>query len=55
MDGNLLPNDGRLRDMVSFQTLMSVVTINAALIFYALVLVNRAEIDLRSNTSAPKP
>ena len=46
VDGYLLPNDGRLRDIVSSHTLMSVVTINAALIFYALVLVNRAEIDL---------
>jgi len=41
VDGYLLPNDGRLRDIVSSHTLMSVVTINAALIFYALVLVNR--------------
>ena len=46
VDGILLPLDGRLRDLVSSHTLMSVVTINAALIFYALVLVNRAEIDL---------
>jgi len=46
VDGYLLPNDGRLRDIVSSHTLMSVVTINAALIFYALVLVNRAEVDL---------
>jgi hypothetical protein len=46
VDGVLLPTDGRLRDMISSQTLMSVVTINAALIFYALVLVARAEVDL---------
>jgi adenylate cyclase len=46
VDGVLLPTDGRLRDLISSQTLMSVVTINAALIFYALVLVNRAEVDL---------
>ena len=46
VDGILLPTDGKLRDIVSSHTLMSVVTINAALIFYALVLVNRAEIDL---------
>ena len=31
---------------MSSQTLLSVVTINAALIFYALALVNRAELDL---------
>jgi adenylate cyclase len=46
VDGVLLPTDGRLRDLISSQTLMSVVTINAALIFYALVLVDRAEVDL---------
>jgi adenylate cyclase len=46
VDGYLLPLDGKLRDIVSSHTLMSVVTINAALIFYALVLVNRAEVDL---------
>jgi adenylate cyclase len=46
VDGFLLPADGRLRDIVSSHTLMSVVTINAALIFYALALVNRAEVDL---------
>ena len=46
VDGILLPTDGRLRDLVSSQTLMSVVTINAALIFYALALVARAEADL---------
>jgi|SoiMethySBSTD1v2_1073268.scaffolds.fasta_scaffold184816_3 adenylate cyclase len=46
VDGYLLPADGKLRDIVSSHTLMSVVTINAALIFYALVLVNRAEVDL---------
>jgi adenylate cyclase len=46
VDGILLPEDGRLRDMISSQTLLSVVTINAALIFYALVLVNRAEVEL---------
>jgi len=46
VDGFLLPTDGRLRDIVSSHTLMSVVTINAALIFYALALVNRAETNL---------
>jgi adenylate cyclase len=46
VDGFLLPADGRLRDMISSQTLLSVITINAALIFYALVLVRRAEVGL---------
>jgi adenylate cyclase len=46
VDGILLPTDGYLRDMVSSQTLISVMVINAALTFYALALVNRAEMDL---------
>jgi adenylate cyclase len=46
VDGLLLPTDGRLRDMVSSHTMMSVAAINAALIFYALTLVQRAEVEL---------
>lgn len=46
VDGLLLPTDGRLRDMISSHTLLSVVIINAALIFYALTLVQRAEVEL---------
>jgi len=46
VDGILLPTDGRLRDMVSSQTLISVMVINAALTFYALALVDRAEANL---------
>jgi adenylate cyclase len=46
VDGILLPTDGRLRDMVSSHTMMTVATIYAAIIFYALTLVHRAEVDL---------
>lgn len=46
VDGLLLPTDGRLRDMISSHTMLSVVIINAALIFYALTLVHRAEVEL---------
>jgi len=46
VDGFLLPTDGRLRDMVSTHTMLSVVAINAAIIFYALTLVQRAEAEL---------
>ena len=44
--GLLLPGDMRLRELVSSQTLISVAAINAALIFYALSLVQRAEDEL---------
>jgi adenylate cyclase len=46
IDGLLMPDDGRLRDLISSHTIMSVMAINAALIFYALTLVRRAEIEL---------
>jgi adenylate cyclase len=46
VDGLLLPTDGRLRDMISSQTMLSVLFINAAMIFYALTLVHSAEVQL---------
>jgi adenylate cyclase len=46
VDGLLLPTDGRLRDIVSSHTMMSVVLIYAAIIFYALTLLQRAEAEL---------
>jgi adenylate cyclase len=46
VDGLLLPTDGHLRDLVSSQAMMSVTAINAAIIFYALALVRRAEVEL---------
>jgi adenylate cyclase len=46
VDGLLLPTDGRLRDIVSSHTMMSVVAINAMIIFYALTLLQRAEAEL---------
>jgi adenylate cyclase len=46
IDGLLLPTDGRLRGLISSHTIMSVMAINAALIFYALTLVRRAETEL---------
>jgi hypothetical protein len=46
VDGLLSPADGRLRDLVSSQAMMSVTAINAAIIFYALALVRRAEVEL---------
>jgi adenylate cyclase len=46
VDGVLLPTDGRLRDLISSHTLTTVCIINAALIFYALTLVQHAELEL---------
>jgi adenylate cyclase len=46
VDGLLLPTDGHLRDIVSSHTMMTVAVINAAIIFYALTLVQRAEVEL---------
>src|SRR5712671_1629719 len=46
VDGVLLPTDGRLRDLISSHTMLSVQIINAAIIFYALTLLHRAETDL---------
>ena len=46
VDGMLLPTDGRLRDLISSHTMTTVCIINAALIFYALALVQHAEVEL---------
>ena len=46
VDGLLLPADTRLRDMISSQTMLSVLLINAVIIFYALTLVHVAETSL---------
>jgi adenylate cyclase len=46
VDGLLLPTDGRLRDTISSQTMLSVLFIYAAIIFYALTLVHSAEVQL---------
>jgi adenylate cyclase len=47
VEGLLLPDDGRLRELISSQTMLSVLLINAALIFYALTLVHSAEVGLQ--------
>ena len=46
VDGYLLPTDGRLRDVISSQTMLSVLVIYAAITFYALTLVHSAEVQL---------
>ena len=46
VDGMLLPADDRCATSISSQTMMSVLHINAVMIFYALTLVHRAEVQL---------
>jgi adenylate cyclase len=46
VDGLLLPTDGRLRDLISSHTMLSVQIINAGIIFYALTLLHRAEVEI---------
>jgi adenylate cyclase len=41
-----LPDDSGLRDMISSHTMLSVLAINAAISFYALTLLHRAEVEL---------
>jgi adenylate cyclase len=54
VDGLLLPTDGRLRDTISSQTMLSVLVIYAAITFYALTLVHSAEVQLEQAHERPK-
>jgi adenylate cyclase len=46
VDGFVLPQDGRLRDMLSTHAMINTITMNAAIIFYVLNALHRAEADL---------
>jgi len=46
VDGFVLPEDGRLRDMLSTHAMINTITMNAAMIFYVLSALHRAEADL---------
>lgn len=46
IDGFVLPQDGRLRDLLSTDAYLSTIVINAALIFYALTALRNAETAL---------
>jgi adenylate cyclase len=46
VDGFVMPTDGRLRDLLSSHAMINTITINAALIFYALASLRRAETEL---------
>jgi adenylate cyclase len=47
-DGMVLPEGGRLRDLLSNHALINTAVINAALIFYALSALKRAETELET-------
>ena len=46
VDGFVLPQDGRLRDLLSSHAMINAITMNAAMIFYVLSALHRAEADL---------
>jgi len=46
--GLVLPEDTRLRELLSSHAMINTVTINAAVIFYALMALRRAEIELEN-------
>ena len=46
VDGFILPEDGRLRDLLSTHAMVNTITINAAMIYYALWALRRAELEL---------
>jgi adenylate cyclase len=46
VDGFVLPQDGMLRDMLSSHAMINTIVINAAIIFYALTALRKAELDL---------
>lgn len=47
VDGFVLPQDGMLRDMLSSHAMLNTIIINAAIMFYALTLLRRAELELK--------
>jgi len=55
VDGLLLPTDGRLRDLVSSQTLLSVLLINAAIIFYVNPTLGIITITMSASSDASRP
>lgn len=46
VDGFVIPYDGTLRDMLSSHAMINTIIINAAMIFYALTALRRAELEL---------
>jgi adenylate cyclase len=47
VDGFVLPEDGRLRDLLSTHAMINTISINAGMIFFALWALDRAEVTLQ--------
>jgi adenylate cyclase len=47
-EGLIMPQDTRLRDILTGDAMINVITINAVIIFYALAALRRAEIELEN-------
>jgi adenylate cyclase len=47
VDGLVLPGDDKLRDLLSTQVLINMITLNAAMLFYALTALHHAELQLK--------
>jgi adenylate cyclase len=47
-NGFILPDDGKLRDLLSSHAMINTITSNAAMIFYALTALQRAELELQN-------
>ena len=47
-DGFILPDDGKLRDLLSSHAMINTIATNAAMIFYALSALQRAEFELQT-------
>jgi adenylate cyclase len=45
-EGLFIPNDDAFRELLSSQAMMNTIVINAAILFYALTLLHRAEVQL---------
>jgi adenylate cyclase len=48
VDGFVLPEDGGLRDLLSTNAMVNTITLNAAILFYALTALRRAEVELHN-------
>jgi adenylate cyclase len=48
VDGFVLPEEGSLRDLLSAQAIINTVTLNSLVLFYALMALRRAELQLQN-------
>jgi adenylate cyclase len=48
VDGFILPEEGKLRDVLSLQAMINTITLNSVVLFYALTALRRAELRLQN-------